>query len=459
MMIKPKMGFVVFGVHKDGLQDPMGVPFINEKIINDCKDAIRSKGVELVENDIVVAYKKEAKEAFAKLKRADVDGVILFSGTWVWASEILAAVRDFEKTGKGVIIWTYAGSQGWRLVGTLAVGASFKEIGMKYRSVYGDDDATVDKVAAFSRACALKSKLNMMTIGAFGGRGMGLTCGCADPSQWMKVFGVDIDSRDCHDIIEQCAKITPERIQEVKDNLIAPLFESLPPDDDCTERSIRLYLAVKDIVEREEFDMYVIQSFPGVADYYAASCFTQSMMLEQGVPCATLCDFNNAMIIYLLGNLCKDPIYYGDFQCIDKKKKEVKVIGDGACAPSLCGPRKAKFAHHGLPTEGGAGGLSVEAVLKPGKVVMARLGRDNGEFEMILHRGEVYTPEDAELERQRRESGMWFWPHAFIRMDVDYDFGVQVWDGEYITLAYGGDEIYDALKDFCYLMDIKIIEP
>lgn len=458
-VIKPKMGFVVFGVHKDGLEDPMGIPFINEQIIEESKAALQKKNVELVENDIVVAYKDEAKAALAKLKHDDsIDGVILFSGTWVWASELLAAVRDFERCGKGVVIWTVQGSQGWRLVGTLALGAAFKEIGMKYRSIYGNDDEAVEKVACFSRACALRNKLNMSTIGAFGGRGMGLTCGVADPSQWMKTFGVDIDSRDCHDILVQCDKIDPKRVQEVKEKLIAPKFESLPPEDEITDRSIRLYLAVKDIIEREKFDMYVLQSFPGIADYYAASCFTQSMMLEQGVPTATLSDFNNAMSVFLLSNLSNQPVYYGDFQCIDKKKKEVKVIGDGACAPSLAGPMKAKFAHHGLPTEGSAGGLSIEAVLKPGNVVMARLGRDDGQFEVILHKGEVYTPDPETLEKRRKESGMWFWPHAFIKMDVDYDFGVQVWDSEYITLAYGGNEIYDTLKEFCYLMDIKLIE-
>ncbi|MFR2694736.1 MAG: hypothetical protein ACLTBV_33575 [Enterocloster bolteae] len=204
--------------------------------------------------------------------------------------------------------------------------------------------------------------------------------------------------------------------------------------------------------------MYVIQSFPGLAEEYAASCFTQSMMLQQGIPTATLCDYNNVLTVFLLSNLTPDPVYYGDFQCIDKEKKVVKVISDGACAPSWPGPDKARFAHHGLPTEGSAGGLSVEAVLKPGKVVMGRIGRDNGMFEMILHRGQVYTPDPDDLKDQRTESGMWFWPHAFIKMDVDYDYGVQVWDSEYITLAYGDEEIYGTLKEFCYLTDIKLIE-
>ncbi len=32
-MIRPKVGFIVYGVHKDGLQDPMGTPFIDDKLV------------------------------------------------------------------------------------------------------------------------------------------------------------------------------------------------------------------------------------------------------------------------------------------------------------------------------------------------------------------------------------------------------------------------------------------
>jgi hypothetical protein len=33
-MIKPKIGFVVYGTHKDGLQDPQGQPFIDDQVVN-----------------------------------------------------------------------------------------------------------------------------------------------------------------------------------------------------------------------------------------------------------------------------------------------------------------------------------------------------------------------------------------------------------------------------------------
>ena len=59
------------------------------------------------------------------------------------------------------------------------------------------------------------------------------------------------------------------------------------------------------------------------------------MMLEDGVGTSTLGDFNTALTVLLLTKLSKERVYYGDLQHIDKKTKEIKIIGDGACPPSL----------------------------------------------------------------------------------------------------------------------------
>ena len=44
-MIKPKVGFIVYGVHKDGLQDPMGTPFIDDKLVANAKKALTKAGL------------------------------------------------------------------------------------------------------------------------------------------------------------------------------------------------------------------------------------------------------------------------------------------------------------------------------------------------------------------------------------------------------------------------------
>jgi L-fucose isomerase-like protein len=456
-LIQPTIGFIVYGVHKDGLKDPMGVPFIDDAIVKRCKEALAQAGLKVVEHNIVVATKDEARAAIKKMKDDEqIDMIVLFSGTWVWAAHLVGAIRDYAASGKAVLLWTHPGSQGWRPVGGLVMHGGLLEIGVSHRFVYGeaDDSDTVLQIASYARAAHLKNSLNMSTMGTFGGRGMGQTCGVADPSQWMRMFGVDIDSRDTNELIREAEQVSAKEISDLQPRL-QKLFSAAPERNVVNERSIRLYLALKKIVERENFDFYTIQSFPGLGDDYSATCFAQSMMLEDGYGASTLGDFNTALTVWLLTKLSKEPVYYGDLQHIDKKKKEIKIIGDGACPPSLAsklGP--AGFSEHGIPTEGEAGGLSVRLICKVGEGVLARVGRVNGEFQMAITRASVFEPPKEQVQQRLNECGIPFWPHGFVTAHCDIDRMLESWTNEYACLGYGSD-LYPALIDFCELTGIK----
>lgn len=460
-MIRPTIGFIVYGVHKDGLQDPMGQPFIDEAIVARSKKALTDRGIQLVEHDTVVATKDEARVALKKMKDDDrIDGVVLFSGTWVWSAHMIAAIRDFALTGKGVLIWTHPGSQGWRPVGGLVLHGALLEVGIPHKFVYGpaDEPLEVGRVASFCRAAHMRQWLNMSTIGTFGGRGMGQTCGAADPSQWMKVFGVDIDSRDTTELIRTAQEISPAELAALEPR-IKQLFGAMPEKNVVNERSMRLYLAIKKLVAKNDWDFYTIQSFPGLADDYAATCFAQSMMLEDRVGTSTLGDFNTAMTVLLLTKLSTEPVYYGDLQHIDKASKEIKIIGDGACPPSLAGKLgPAGFAEHGIPTEGEAGGMSVKLVCKVGQGVLARLGRVDGQFTMVVTRCSIFEPPADKLPARQLECGIPFWPHGFVTAHCDIDQMLEHWTNEYACLGYG-EQLYDDLVDFCRMTGIKAILP
>jgi L-fucose isomerase-like protein len=458
-MIKPKVAFIVFGVHKDGLQDPMGKPFIDAGLVVNAKEALRAAGLELVEYPLVIASKQEAKECLSKFKKMDdLDAVVLFSGTWVWAAHLTAALRDFSSSGKGIVLWTNPGSQGWRPVGGLVMHGALKEIGIPHRFVYGpfDDPGDLGRIVSYCRASQEKNRLNMSTAGVFGGRGMGQSCGVADPSQWMRVFGVDIDSRDTTELLKTAEQIPPQELQRARAE-IQPLFSVPLPEGETADRSLRLYLAIQRIIKKEDWDFYTIQSFPGLGDDYSATCFAQSLMLNRHVATSTLSDFNTLMTVKLLNDLSVEPVYYGDLQHIDKPSNEIKIIGDGACPPSLAGNAgSARFAEHGIPTEGEAGGLSVDLVCKPGEGVLARLGRHNGEFEMVFTRCTVFEPPEDQIGQRRRECNIPFWPHAFVTAHCDIEKLLEAWNNEYAVLGYG-ENLYEELRAFCELTGIRAI--
>lgn len=150
------------------------------------------------------------------------------------------------------------------------------------------------------------------------------------------MFGIDIDSRDTTELLKTAKQITAEEVRLTR-NEIQKFFAEKIPENDQADRSIRLYIAIKKLVEENEWDFYTIQSFPGIADEYVATCFAQSMMLEDGFGTSTLGDFNTALTVKCLTSLSAEPVYYGDLQHIDKTNNEIKIIGDGACPPSLAG--------------------------------------------------------------------------------------------------------------------------
>ncbi len=458
-MITPKVAFVVYGVHKDGLLDPMGTPFIDDALVAQARQSLIDAGMEIVDHDLIIASKTEAAECFSKYKKDDsIDAIVLFSGTWVWASHLIAPARDFATSGKGIVLWTNPGSQGWRPVGGLVMHGAFKEIGLRHRFVYGscEDPKEVERITSYCRGATMKNRLNMSTAGVFGGRGMGQTCGAADPSQWMKTFGIDIDSRDTTDLVDTAKAITAAEVAAAREE-IQPLFAEPIPADETSERSIRLYLAIKKLVEKEGFDFYSIQSFPGLGDQYSATCFAQSMMLDNGYGTSTLGDFNTLMTVKLLNDLSAEPVYYGDLQHIDKSNNEIKIIGDGACPPSLAGKLgPAGFAEHGIPTEGEAGGLSVKLTCKVGEGVLARLGRTDGEFEMVITRCSIFEPPADQLEARKLECGIPFWPHGFVTAHCDIDELLEAWNNEYACLGYG-EHLYEDIIAFCQQTGIKAI--
>jgi hypothetical protein len=90
-MIEPTIGFIVYGVHKDGLKDPAGMPFIDDGIVERSQKALAAAGLKVIRHETVIASKEEAIAAMRRFKNdPEIDAVVLFSGTWVWAAHLWA---------------------------------------------------------------------------------------------------------------------------------------------------------------------------------------------------------------------------------------------------------------------------------------------------------------------------------------------------------------------------------
>src|SRR5690606_21824263 len=95
-MDRLKVGFIVCASHKDGIKDPNGNEYVDSSLIADCQNQLKELGIDCIKYPIVVANKKEAKEAFMSFAKNDeVQSIIIFPGTWNWVGNLTAAIRQF----------------------------------------------------------------------------------------------------------------------------------------------------------------------------------------------------------------------------------------------------------------------------------------------------------------------------------------------------------------------------
>ena len=450
---KIKVGFMPYGIHV-GVKDATDRYFIDDELMQKAQDMLRINGYEVIPSDEVVSYKAQAKAALAKFKSKDIDVLIMYSATWVWASELAWMAGEF---GGNVILWAPASSRGWPHVGATVVHGALAEIGIRHKFIIGmpDDAKTQKKISDAVKAAKALRMMNGSTFGLVGGRGMGQTPGVADPSQLMKIFGMDLEHADQLAVIQ---KSQAQKIEDVRDayETMRNKFDEVPPLDGIMERSVRMYLALKELYCEMKFNFASVKCYPELGDSYGTPCLAQSLMADEGFTSSCIGDINSAISAHVLGVLSGQAVFNGDVQQVRYWENIVKIVCDGGCPPSLraCGAH-CKVCMRGLPTEGAEGGMGISAVLKEGKCTLAHLARLDGKYMLHITPGEVFVPPAKDLPDMLKECGMPHWSHAFVKIDGDAEEYYQNQYSEFTSLGYG--DLAKGLIDFCEFSGIGYV--
>jgi len=444
-----KVGFIVCGVHSE-VKDALGRPMIDVKLIEDSLNSLRKAGLDVYRFGEVLSRSWEIEKAVEEFEKQNVDCIIFYVATWLWASEIWRAVRRLSIP---TLIWCTPTPIGWATGGALVLHGALDEVGVKHRIVYGypDEEETVRDILAFTRAAAVANRLKKTTLGLIGGYSMGAVTGSVDIAQVLSKFGVKIEHVDQYELIELAEAIPKEDVRKTYREL-REKYERLPELDEVMERSIRLYIALKKLVSDRRYDVVAVKCFPELGDHYATACLAQSLLPDEGVVTSCIGDVNTALSAYILYLLSGKPTFNPDVQQIRKWENVVKLASDGAAPISLAeNVKKVTLKRRGLPTEGAADGICVGFVCKPGPVTMLRLCRIKGEYFMHIATGEAFIPKDVDVALT--ECGFPHWPHAFVKLSGDLEKFVQNQRSEYISMCYGNYE--KELIDLCYILDIK----
>ncbi len=452
-MSTPKVGFIPCGVHEKMI-DTFGRPLINRQMIEQAAKSLKDAGFDVCRYSEIVRTKKDAAAAVSSVEKENVDCVILYVASWLWASELVGAA---SLCSRPILIWTTPISQGWGTGGALVLHGAFDEVGLKHKFVYGfpDDPETQKKIVGYVKAAKVLKQLKGSTVGLIGGISMGATPGRVDEAVWMQKFGVTVDHVDQYAVIQKAERIPKDEVAREYEELKNVAGE-VPPFDGVMDHSIRLYLAMKKVIKENSFNFTALKCFPEVSDNYATACLAQSLLGNEGFTSACIGDLNTALTAYILQMLSGSSVFNPDIQRIRKGDNVVVMTSDGTCPLNIAEDKNGvKLSKRGVFGEGDADGICVGLVCKPGTVTLARMTRIKGKYFMHISLGESYVPPKPKLQKELNECGFPCWPHAFVKLDGDVERFVQNQRSEYISMCYG--DLKEELLDLCYLLDVEPI--
>ena len=269
-------------------------------------------------------------------------------------------------------------------------------------------------------------------------------------AQWMREFGLSIGFVGQYEVVAEAEEVTQDEVRSYHRELQEE-YGAVPPLDQVTERSIRLYLGIERVIERERFDFTGVNDMFGLSDNYCSMCLAQSRLSSRGFVTTCLNDSNGALTAYIMRLLSDEPLFTADVNLVDKESGIVRLIDDGAGAITLAkDPKDVKLSYQPR-LECKASGVCTGLICKPGRITLARLSRLQGEHVMLIAPGKAIEGDPAWVE----ECGYPMWPHAFLKLDGDPGHFVQNLRSEYIHMIYG--DLTDDLLETCDLLSVEPI--
>ncbi len=200
-------------------------------------------------------------------------------------------------------------------------------------------------------------------------------------------LGVAIVPIELIPLIEQVRAINPQKISFVYHRLEKKLSNLANLDPTAVNRTIGLYLALKEIAKEKQLDGIALR---GGSEFFAnlgcSTCGAISLLNENGIPSSCEGDVNGTLIDLILHWLSGSPAVGVSLVSADFKEDRFIVWNCGLSPLSLADPtvppRGSTHPDHGLP-------LTMAFPLKKGKVTIARLSRTASDYRLVVGIGEM----------------------------------------------------------------------
>lgn len=389
----------------------------------------------------------------------------------VWAFPHFTMLAATETTGALLLLGNIDPAQPG-MVGMLAGAGGLDQIGRLHARAWGDiaDPDVLGRVLTQVRAAAAVSGLRGSTFGRIGGRPMGMYTTVANPDQWIKKFGVDVEEIDQFELVRRAGTIEPSRIKAgiawLEEHCAGVHYDGTKLTPETLGRQVASYHAMRELIDEWNLSFSGIKGQPELTTHFATMDIAEAFLNDpydwEGPKdthvTSTEADMDGALTMQLLKLLGGGiPVLFADVRHYHADRDIWDLCNSGqhatwyAARSNDPAENLAKVDLYPEVFFFPAGGASVHHVAAPGDATFARLTRKDHRYRMQVVRG-AFQFYDDETNRHLGEQSTPEWPHAFTRLNTSATEFISTFGCNHIHAIPG--EYVEDLRAVCALLDI-----
>lgn len=172
------------------------------------------------------------------------------------------------------------------LPASLEVLARLQQDGERGRIFYlegPDDRAGLDQMEAAAQGVAVSYGLKQTRIGLVGAPSDWLVASSPDPAVVQETWGPEVAPIAMDEVTQALQAVPPETIAPILEPLVANAAEVREPSQAELEEVVRVYVALKQVVERHLLDAITVRCFDLVLGLQTTGCFGLAQLTDEGV--------------------------------------------------------------------------------------------------------------------------------------------------------------------------------
>jgi L-fucose isomerase len=440
-MLKPKVGLTTLSLERERID-------IAEQAHKELLKALKTQPLDVISEEKLVLTMEDAVRVAEDMVHDHIQCIIYNIGTWIYAPMVVSAV---QVTGLPSIVYGYRSPASFSLVGAAITHGSLDELGLQHRFVYGEPNnpSVLAAITSYCRAAMTFDNLSRSKAVVFGGKTMGMVTAAVDYSQVKDIFGTEIEHVDMLRLYLAAQKVP---VKQVKDKMawVKKTFGSVNVSEEILERSVRLYFALKDVMDADGYTFGGFKCQPEFIENYVSGCLPISLLINEGVMISCEADMNAALTMRILHLLTGEPVLFADVNDLDIDTGNLRLVNCGTIATDMAQTPKDVDWNPQYKYMGKASGACPTFSCKEGFVTLARLSRVAGEYVMQIATGTAYVQEKETFKEARDR-----WPHAFVTLEGDPDLFIQHLRSNHLHMVYA--DVVEELYDLCEILGIEPI--